>query len=254
MEAFLYQTWADLAMSNYPPSVSPILSSCSAMINASSNMTDGLSAIGALLEPFWNQSQCLNLSDQTPGPQGTIHCSDLTGCGPGLDGKSWDYQACQQNISPMATHGGATSSNPDFNGKDMFAPNWIWNMTWLSEHCDKTFNLNINSIYNRQHWMRNSFGLFDTYWNNNFEYTTSNIIFSNGMQDGWHAGGQLTNFTNSDSIVAILMENAAHHCDLSSASPLDTDDVKQAREMETKLLTKWVQDARMKRKQRKQNF
>ena len=42
LEALLFQVWANLAMSNYPPSMSPILSSCSAMINASNNMTDGM--------------------------------------------------------------------------------------------------------------------------------------------------------------------------------------------------------------------
>ena len=203
----------------------------------------GISAIGALLEPFWTDNgQCINLTDFVPGGQyGTIHCSDLTGCGYGLNAESWDYQACQQDISPMATN------NSNLN---MFAPNWIWNYTWLEYHCHKRFNLDIKSVYNRRHWMRDSFGLNrEYYWNNNvLPYITSNIIFSNGMQDGWHAGGQLTNFTNSDSLIAIVMQNGAHHTDLAAYSEYDTDDVLNARKMELELISKWVKETKIKKR------
>ena len=259
IEAMLFQIWADLAMNDYPPSVSPIISSCNAMINASNNMTDGIDAFNALLEPFWeysssississiNSNPCLNLTSKTlipSGKNGKIHCSDLTGCGNGPNGESWDYQACQQDISPMATQ------NSDIN---MFAPNWDWNLTWLANHCQNRFNLNKNSVFNRKHWMKNSMGLDrDYFWNDNvLPFITSNIIFSNGIQDGWHAGGQLTNFTNSDTLVAIIMQNGAHHSDLKAQSQLDTDDVLQARDMEINLLTKWYEKAKQQRLKRK---
>ena len=37
----------------------------------------------------------------------------------------------------------------------------------------------------------------------------SNIIFSNGKLDPWHLGGVLKNI--SDSLVAIVIDDAAHH-------------------------------------------
>ena len=227
LEAVLYEIWANSAMSNHQPSVSQILSSCNAMINASINMTDGLLAISALLQPFWDENnQCLNLSEQVPaGKNGKIHCGDLTGCGDGLGG--------QQNIESVAGGGVASSKYQNFCGIDMFAPNWDWNMTWIAEHCHKRFILDEESIYNRQYWMKVHLGyLVIIYWNNNFEYTTSNTIFSNDMQDGWSAGAPLTHFTNSDTLVAILMANGAYHSDLKHERDLDTDDVTQASEME----------------------
>jgi lysosomal Pro-X carboxypeptidase len=46
-----------------------------------------------------------------------------------------------------------------------------------------------------------------------------------------------------DSLIAIKMENGAHHVDLRPADPDDTEDVIAARKRENEILTGWLVDA-----------
>lgn len=158
----------------------------------------------------------------------------MTGCGSGLDGESWDYQACSQNIEPMATN----------NITDMF-PVFPWNLTWLNYHCESRFGIKATE---RQYWMENEFGLSSDYFYEKFGTLTSRIIFSNGLQDGWSAGGVLTNIT--DNIIAIVIENGAHHSDMLGDNQYDTQDMIQAREQERSLLKTWLAQVKNEKKQK----
>ena len=55
----------------------------------------------------------------------------------------------------------------------------------------------------------------------------SNIIFSNGDLDPWRAGGVLTPI--NDDIVVRLIKGGAHHLDLRSPNPADSQDCTEAR-------------------------
>ena len=56
--------------------------------------------------------------------------------------------------------------------------------------------------------LRNTMGLDDiSKWPQ-----PARVIFSNGMQDPWHAGGVLQNVT--ETMIAIQIPNGAHHQDL----------------------------------------
>ena len=84
----------------------------------------------------------------------------------------------------------------------------------------------------------------------------SRIIFTNGLNDGWSAGGIKSSL--SDDLIAINIDNGAHHSDLSydahnprgrdgdSQAALADDDVTRdlllARESITDILTKWLLD------------
>jgi lysosomal Pro-X carboxypeptidase len=66
----------------------------------------------------------------------------------------------------------------------------------------------------------------------------SNIIFSNGELDPWHAGGVLTTI-NSQSI-SLVIADAAHHLDLRLPNAADPESVTQARQIETEWIAKWI--------------
>lgn len=70
----------------------------------------------------------------------------------------------------------------------------------------------------------------------------SNIIFSNGLQDPWSAGGVLEDYSNSDTVLAIVMPDAAHHLDFRGSHPKDPESVKQARLFHMNIIWKWLTD------------
>ena len=66
----------------------------------------------------------------------------------------------------------------------------------------------------------------------------SNIIFSNGELDPWHAGGVLENV--SDQSIAIFIKDSAHHLDLRLPNAADPKTVTDARQTETEWIAKWI--------------
>jgi len=71
----------------------------------------------------------------------------------------------------------------------------------------------------------------------------TNIVFSNGLLDPWHGGGVLQNI--SDTVVAVLIKNGAHHIDLMFSDPVDKKypDIIAARELERSHMHRWVKGA-----------
>ena len=85
-----------------------------------------------------------------------------------------------------------------------------------------------------------------------FAQSASRIIFSNGLQDGWHAGGVMESM--SDSRIAIVIPHGAHYSDMRSSSPLDTLDIIRARQRESEILTKWIRQIQNERRFEQQLF
>jgi len=65
--------------------------------------------------------------------------------------------------------------------------------------------------------------------------------YSNGGLDPWSAGGVTENIT--DSLVAILIPDGAHHLDLRSRNPGDPKSVQQARALEIRYMKQWIEKA-----------
>lgn len=66
--------------------------------------------------------------------------------------------------------------------------------------------------------------------------------YSNGGLDPWSAGGVTQNIT--DSLVAIMIPDGAHHLDLRSRNPGDPRSVQQARALEICYMKQWIEKAR----------
>ncbi|OWK61121.1 Lysosomal Pro-X carboxypeptidase [Lonchura striata] len=131
----------------------------------------------------------------------------------------WYYQACTEIVMPLCTDG----------VHDMFEPQ-KWDFDALSEECYRMWG-----VRPRLSWILSMYG------GKNIS-SHSNIIFSNGVLDPWSAGGVTQNISNS--LVAVVIPDGAHHLDLRSRNPLDPKSVQQARAMEICLMKEWIEKAR----------
>ena len=64
------------------------------------------------------------------------------------------------------------------------------------------------------------------------------IYFSNGLLDPWSAGG--VKISLSETLVAIVIPEGAHHLDLRASNPADPQSVIVARHEEKQLVRQWV--------------
>ena len=74
----------------------------------------------------------------------------------------------------------------------------------------------------------------------NFCISASLLFFSNGELDPWSGGGVTQNLT--DSLIAVLIEDGAHHLDLRHKNPLDPPSVVQARKLEKFYMAQWIKE------------
>jgi lysosomal Pro-X carboxypeptidase len=148
---------------------------------------------------------------------GKLKCFDLNqGISPDLGDQGWDYQACTEMIMPIGSE-----KTPD----NMFLPN-PWNLQAFIVQCQKTWN-----ITGRPNWAV-------TYYGGKDIKAASNIVFTNGNLDPWSGGGIVQSI--SDSVIALVIENGAHHLDLRSASKEDPESVIKARQLHVEQIKKWV--------------
>jgi len=139
---------------------------------------------------------------------------------PDFDG-IWDYQWCTEML-PQETYFARGGQ------EDMFWKSAM-NMTSIQQHCSSKFR-----VEPRTKWIAEEFGGTGG---------ASNIVFSNGLYDPWSSGGVLTNV--SETAVAVIIPDGAHHLDLFFRHPNDTAAVQQARLIEMAHIRKWVLDKSM---------
>ncbi|OIV93927.1 hypothetical protein TanjilG_05630 [Lupinus angustifolius] len=157
---------------------------------------------------------------------GEAKCFELDDDPHGLSG--WNWQACTEMVMPM-------SSSPDFS---MFPP-YEFNYSSFEEECLKEFG-----VKPRPKWITTEFG------GHNIHATLkkfgSNIIFSNGLLDPWSGGSVLQNI--SESVVALVTEEGAHHIDLRASTKNDPTWLIEQRATEIKLIQGWISDHYQKNK------
>lgn len=71
-------------------------------------------------------------------------------------------------------------------------------------------------------------------------FTRSHVPYSNGHLDPWSGGGVLQSV--SPSLVAVVIQDGAHHLDLRAADPNDPQDVIDARNKEKDFISQWIKD------------
>jgi hypothetical protein len=202
--------FADTGMGNYPPARSPIATECASLLSAPLGSLLGLKRF--LNDRYklgeWSDNNtpvCYNVSSAAAaGKHGRVVCSDWSGCGSGLNAEAWDYMACTEVVQPL-------SSN---NVTDMFWPR-NFTLSWATDHCQQRFAA---SPLRRGRHTAFTMGLDALRAGIAGGY--SRVIFSNGDQDPWSAGGVLTDI--GPDLIAIRMVNGSHHVDLRPADPDDT--------------------------------
>eukprot|EP01120_Amphizonella_sp_Union-15-10_P011217 TRINITY_DN4702_c0_g1_i1.p1 TRINITY_DN4702_c0_g1~~TRINITY_DN4702_c0_g1_i1.p1 ORF type:complete len:489 (-),score=72.58 TRINITY_DN4702_c0_g1_i1:23-1489(-) len=128
---------------------------------------------------------------------------------------AWDYLACTVVYLPNGN-------------RAMFAPH-PWNLTEDIQDCFTQFGVRLDPQWPQIHW-----GGFQSI------PSLSHIIFSNGLLDPWHTAGVLHNI--SDTLIAIVIPESAHHLDLRGPHPEDPIYVTRAREQEDQIIGSWIDD------------
>ncbi|KAG6646876.1 hypothetical protein CIPAW_07G038600 [Carya illinoinensis] len=151
---------------------------------------------------------------------GGVDCFQLDDDPHGMDG--WNWQACTEMVMPMSSSWDAS----------MF-PTYNYNHSSFQEECWKEFK-----VKPRSGWITTEFGGHDI--KTALKKFGSNIIFSNGLLDPWSGGSVLQNI--SETIVALVTEEGAHHIDLRASSSEDPDWLLEQRATEIKLIKGWISD------------
>ncbi|GAB2300736.1 hypothetical protein Dimus_034773 [Dionaea muscipula] len=151
---------------------------------------------------------------------GNVQCFDLDDHSDkhGLD--EWTWQACTEMILPT-----------DANSEESIFPASKYNYSDQDTYCKSAFG-----VGPRPHWITTEYGGRDI--KRVLRRYGSNIIFFNGMRDPWSGGGVLNDI--SDSIIAIVAKEGAHHVDLRFSSNEDPDWLRQVRRTEAQIISEWL--------------
>ncbi|XP_072170776.1 lysosomal Pro-X carboxypeptidase-like [Diadema setosum] len=209
--AWLADTLFNLAMVDYPYPASfleplpafPIKVVCSHFTIPSPSDAQLLEELHQGLNVYYNytgNTPCLNLSQ------------DATGS---LEDLGWGFQSCTEMVMPSCADG----------KNDMFY-DMPWDYDAFVRGCQETWG-----VTPRPNWMKTQFG------GKNIT-ASSNIYFSNGLLDPWHGGGVLTDL--SDTLVAGIIPDGAHHLDLRGANKADPPTVLKIRQEERDNISRWI--------------
>ncbi|PNH10179.1 Dipeptidyl peptidase 2 [Tetrabaena socialis] len=164
---------------------------------------------------------------------GSLHCYTAQTSGPAAGNTGpWDYQWCTELMGQELPY------YPANGGTDMFWDQGAFDLDSVKEHCREAWG-----VVPRPEWSATTYGGTD------YRYA-SNIVFSNGLYDPWSAFGVLSNA--SDSVVAVIIPEGAHHLDLMFSHPADPGCVRAARATEMRHVRRWVQEHEEKRQQQQQ--
>ncbi len=220
---WLQSAWAYMAMGDYPfPSTYilngqgvlpawPVRVACEALdfpTEAASNATL-LEGMRAAVSVYYNATA-------------DVACYDLHA---GVNEESqvvedhWNRQFCSEMFMPSGSDG----------VHDMFWPA-PWDGDAQADYCFARFG-----VQPRRTWAATVYG------GRKALATASNIVFSNGLLDPWSGTGVLESV--SDSVVALLLKEGAHHLDLMFSTPDDPQELIDVRQAELGYIRQWIEEA-----------
>lgn len=216
--AFLQAQFGTFAQLNYPYAVSffnntlpahPVKVSCShfqlAKAASGGNLLTALAASVRLGGP--KRPACI-----------PVAANQVEALLPGLLPGAWTYQRCSELVLPASVEAG----NPMLLPCSEVGYN-CWNLTRFAAFCQESYHVTPRPT-------------FAPLWYSEFQQPTgSNIIWTNGKLDPWHAGSIFLNDTALN-ITSLLMDGAAHHLDLRADNPADPPSVVSARAFVTSSL------------------
>ncbi|BBN07691.1 hypothetical protein Mp_4g05680 [Marchantia polymorpha subsp. ruderalis] len=209
--AWTDNAYAYVSMVNYPYPSSflqnlpayPINEMCKAMDSIPES--DAMARIFAAMDVYYNYT-------------GDLACFDIYDDPHGMSG--WDWQACTEMVMPQSNR-----------NTSMYLP-FEWNFEDFAYWCEKNYG-----VRPRSHWIVEEFGGHDI--EAVLKRFGSNIVFSNGLVDPWSGGGVLKNI--SDSIVALVTAEGAHHLDLRAIQPeVDPQWLVDQRNAELQHIDRWL--------------
>jgi len=213
---WLTEIYGDVAMVNYPyPAFFiqplpawPIREMCGHMTDSSEDDAALLEGVAAAVNVYYNYT-------------GTNMCNDINADSAIAEQEqNWDFQSCAEMVMPACSNG----------VDDMFLPE-PWDFEAEVQYCNEIYN-----ITPRRFMIEMLYGADDI-------SQFSNILFSNGHLDPWSGGGVLHNV--SDSVLAYIIQDGAHHLDLRASDPADPQSVIDARNFEKRYIQLWIDQARI---------
>ena len=213
--ATLTNIWVSMAMADYPYPANflanlpawPVASACNILNKSPANDLALMELISEAVQVFTNYSK-------------SVKCFNFTNGGnpPSLTGNEWPYQFCTEIVMPMCSDG----------INDMFEAQ-KWDFESFSKNCMQQFNVTPD-----ESWAEREFN------GKNFSQEASNIYFTNGHLDPWSGAGVLSTISISNTLIAYVIEDGAHHVDLRGRNSADTPSITAARLLGLELMTKWI--------------
>jgi len=135
-----------------------------------------------------------------------------------MDGQLWDYLYCSEMTQPMSRDG----------VQDMFFSQ-SFDLAQTEHGCASQWG-----IVGQPNWATTLYGGWRI-------ESASNIVWSNGGLDPWRGGGVTRNISETNDLVALIIDGVGHHMDLMFSHEGDPPSVIKARATERQYIAKWTQ-------------
>jgi len=198
-------TFANLNMGSYPLHASKLSEICASVV-------DSEGSYDALFDEVFNAvnesdgRSCRDFGRIVPTGGKGVFCADTTGCGAGLDGEHWDWQACTEHVMSIGSPDGMF---PPLEGASRR----------IADYCMDRFRVTPRSP---SPLVRYYLGRV-----HNLPSVTSRILFVNGRNDGWTSGCLRNSL--SDSLVVLEIPGGAHHSEFGAEAAGDDVHMQGAR-------------------------